>query len=138
MTSRLTRSLVAAELPVLERHGLAMWGYVVLTALDSGPIISQAALAAAVNADKSRLIPVLDELQDRELIERVPDPADRRVRLLSITPAGHVLRARIQSEIQANEQRILTRLPAADRAALIRSLRVLSALAPDEFLADGL
>ena len=138
MTSRLTRSLVAAELPVLERHGLAMWGYSVLTALDSGPIISQTALAAAVNADKSRLIPVLDELQDRELIERVPDPADRRVRLLSITPAGHVLRARIQSEIQANEQRILTRLPAADRAALIRSLRVLSALAPDEFLADGL
>ena len=137
MTSRLTRSLVAAELPVLERHGLAMWGYVVLTALDSGPIISQAALAATVNADKSRLIPVLDELQDRELIERVPDPADRRVRLLSITPAGHALRARIQSEIQANEQRILTRLPAADRAALIRSLRVLSALAPDEFLADG-
>ncbi|MDN3359383.1 MarR family transcriptional regulator [Actinomadura sp. DC4] len=48
-----------------------------LGALRDRPTRTQAALAAAINADKTRLIPVLDDLQRRGLIEREPDPADR-------------------------------------------------------------
>lgn len=137
MTSRLTRGLVAAELPVLARHQLSMWGYSVLNALDRGPAGSQAALAEAISADKSRLIVVLDELQARGLIERTPDPADRRSRLLSITAAGRRLRASVCGEIQRNEQRLLARLTAADRAAFLRGLQCLSALGTEEFLGGG-
>jgi DNA-binding MarR family transcriptional regulator len=136
MTTRLTRALVAAELPVLDRHQLSMWGYSVLTALESGPVGTQAALAESINADKSRLIGVLDDLQARGLIERAPDPADRRARLLSITPAGHQLRASVQSEIQRNEQRLLAQLPESDRAGFLNGLGYLAALPPAEFLGD--
>ena len=81
----LTRALVAREEPVLRAHDLSMWGYIVLMALVEQPVRTQAALAQAIKADKSRIIGVLDELQERGLIDRQPDEADRRVHLLSLT-----------------------------------------------------
>lgn len=137
MLQPLLRALVAAELPVLASHGISMWGYVVLNALDGGPARTQAALAQAIGADKTRIIGVLDELQHAGLITREPDPADRRARLLSITPAGHQVRAATQAEIQANENRLLASLPAADRRAFLRAAQALSALAHDEAAVPG-
>jgi DNA-binding MarR family transcriptional regulator len=132
MLQPLVRALVAAELPVLARHGISMWGYVVINALDGGPARTQAALAQAIGADKTRIIGVLDELQEARFITREPDPADRRARLLSITPAGHRIRVATRAEIQANENRVLGRLPAADRRAFLRAVETLSGLSPDE------
>jgi DNA-binding MarR family transcriptional regulator len=132
MLQPLVRALIAAELPVLARHGISMWGYVVLNALDGGPARTQAALAQAIGADKTRIIAILDELQQAGLITREPDPADRRARLLSITQAGQQARLAAQTAIQANENRILSRLPAADRQAFLRAAQTLSALPPDE------
>ena len=88
MLAPLLREMVAAEEPVLEAHGLTMWGYVVLLALDRSSMRTQAALAAAIGADKTRIIRTLDDLQHDGYIERRPDPDDRRVRLLAITEAG--------------------------------------------------
>lgn len=87
---------------------------------------TQAALAEAIGADKSRLIPILDDLQDRELIARHPDPADRRVRLVEITEEGKRVRDRVQGAIHAAEDRLLGRLPKADREAFVRSLTALT------------
>jgi DNA-binding MarR family transcriptional regulator len=127
MLGGLVRHLVALETPVLEEHRLSMWGYVVLSALDDGPVRTQAALAQAIGADKTRIIGTLDELQDAGLISREPDPADRRVRLLEITPAGRDRRRAAQDLIQAKEERLLARLPAADRAAFLRAAQALAA-----------
>lgn len=125
----LARALVAAEEPVLRAHQVSMWGYVVLNALADQPVRTQAALAQAIGADKSRIIGVLDELQERGLIERQPDPADRRVHLLAVTEAGGRLRESVRDAIQRQEEeRVLAALPEADRAAFLRSLRVLSEL----------
>lgn len=127
MMSPLVRALVAAEMPVLEAHGLTMWGYVVLTALDRSPVRSQAALAEAIGADKTRIIPTLDELQDRGYIERHPDPDDRRVRLLGLTEAGRAAKDAAQEDIQRGEERWLGRLSADDRRVFLRVLRQLAA-----------
>jgi DNA-binding MarR family transcriptional regulator len=132
MLHPLTRALVAAELPVLAGHGISMWGYVVLNALEDGPARTQAALAQAIGADKTRIIATLDELQQAGLITREPDPADRRIRLLAISPAGRRVRADAQSAIQANEERVLARLAPADRRAFLRVARILSALPAEE------
>ena len=134
MLRPLLRSLIAAELPVLARHGVSMWGYVVLSALDGRPARTQAALAQAIGADKTRIIATLDELQEAGLIARETDPADRRARLLSITAAGRRTRQAAQAEIQANENRVLARLPAADRQAFLRAVRALSAVPATEII----
>lgn len=136
MLHPLVRALIAAELPVLARHGISMWGYVVLNALDSSPARTQAALAQAIGADKTRIIATLDELQRAGLITREPDPGDRRVRLLAITAAGRQVRAAAQTAIQANEDRVLASLPSADRQAFLRAVQTLAAL-PQEEITGG-
>ena len=138
MLQPLTRALITAELPVLARHGVTMWGYVVLNALDGHPARTQAALALVIGADKTRIIATFDDLQRAGLIAREPDPADRRARLLSITEAGQRARRAVQAEIQANEDRVLSRLPTADRDAFLRAAQALSTLPAEEFTAsDG-
>ena len=130
MTVRLGRVLMGVEQPILAEHGISMWAYAVLTVLRTEPVRTQAALAKSIGADKTRLIPVLDELQRRGLIDRAPDPADRRVHLLNLTPAGLDLQAAAQAGIREAEERVLGRLPAADRAVFVRSLRALSEAGP--------
>jgi DNA-binding MarR family transcriptional regulator len=122
----LTRQTVAAELPVLAAHGLSMWGYIVLSALDHSPVRTQAALAEAIGADKTRIIPTLDELQEHGYIERIPDPDDRRARLLAITESGRSIKSATQVDIQRGEDRWLGQLSANDRSVFLRVLRQLT------------
>jgi DNA-binding MarR family transcriptional regulator len=123
MLAPLVRELIDAELPILAANGISMWAYSVLLALDRSPMRSQAALAEAIGADKTRIIPTLDELQALGYIERRPDPDDRRVRLLAVTDAGRAVKDATQAEIQRGEERWLGRLSAADRSAFLRVLR---------------
>jgi DNA-binding MarR family transcriptional regulator len=122
MLAPLLRDLVAAEQPVLDAHDLSMWGYVVLLALDRSPVRTQAALAEAIGADKTRIIPVLDELQAQGHIERHPDPDDRRVRLLAVTKSGRAVKDAVQTAIQRGEERWLSTLSADDRSVFLRVL----------------
>jgi DNA-binding MarR family transcriptional regulator len=135
MLQPLARALIEAELPVLARHGITMWGYVVLNALQDAPQSTQAALAEKIGADKTRIIVTLNDLQAAGLIAREPDPADRRARLLSITPAGNRVRRGVQGEIQRNEERVLAGLPPADRRGFLRALDRLSSLPVAQILA---
>jgi DNA-binding MarR family transcriptional regulator len=126
MLAPLVRELIAAELPVLEANGVSMWGYSVLVALDRSAIRTQAALAEAIGADKTRIIAILDELQEKGLIKRVADPADRRARLLEITKEGRRIKEATQAAIQRGEERWLGTLSATDRATFLRVLQELS------------
>jgi DNA-binding MarR family transcriptional regulator len=131
MLAELARKTVAAEQPVLAAHGLSMWGYIVLSALDRSPIRTQAALAEAIGADKTRIIPTLDELQQRGHIERIPDPDDRRARLLEITESGRSIKNTVQAAIQRGEEHWLGQLAANDREVFLRALRQLSGRSAD-------
>jgi DNA-binding MarR family transcriptional regulator len=128
MLHPLLRDLVAAEMPILAAHDVSMWGYVVLDTLDRSPVRTQAALAEAIGADKTRIIGTLDELQQRGHITREPDPDDRRVRLLEITQAGRALKNSVQSEIQRGEERWLAELTTEERTVFLRALERLSRL----------
>jgi MarR family transcriptional regulator, organic hydroperoxide resistance regulator len=130
----LGRALMAAELPVLRRHGLTMWAYIVLLALNEEPVRNQAALAESIGADKTRIISVLDALQEAGLITRAPDPADRRVHLLSLTPDGRRTRAAAQADIQRQEEHLLARLSTDDRHGFLRALQRLASVPPDDLV----
>ena len=122
----LGRALTLAELPILQAHDLTMWAYMVLLRLDEEPIRTQAALAEAVGADKTRIIAVLDDLEARGFIGRQPDPSDRRARLLSLTEDGRRTRDAAQSAIQRREEDVLARLTPADRRGFLNALKTLS------------
>lgn len=126
MLAPLLRELLAAEQPVLDAHGVTMWGYVILLTLDRSSVRTQAALAEAIGADKTRIIRTLDDLQQQGFIEREADPDDRRVRLLAITDAGREVKDAVQREIQRGEERWLGELSADDRAVFLRVLQQLT------------
>jgi DNA-binding MarR family transcriptional regulator len=126
MLAPLVRDMMAAEQPILDAHGLTMWGYVVLLALDRTSMRSQAALAEAIGADKTRIIRTLDELQEAGHIERRPDPDDRRVRLLAITDSGRAIKDTVQADIQRGEERWLRELEADERRVFLKVLRRLT------------
>ena len=132
MVVRLGRRLIAMEEPILARHEITMWAYIVLSALRDRPMRTQAALAAGIGADKTRLIPVLDDLQRREFLVREPDPGDRRVRLLSLTLEGRRLQRAVQADIRVAEEALLAELAKEDRAGFLTALDVLNRPANDQ------
>ena len=119
---RITRRLMVAEEPLLAEHELSMWGYAVLTHLAQQPADSQLALATAIGHDKSRLIPLLDQLEHDGLIVREQDPADRRHRRVRLSPQGESRLAAVQAKVRAMEDDLLADLSATDRRALLRML----------------
>ncbi|SED43992.1 DNA-binding transcriptional regulator, MarR family [Amycolatopsis tolypomycina] len=116
------RSLAEAERPVLARYGLSMWQYVVLSALAAGAAPSQLVLAQQIRYDKTRLIALLDALEAEGLVVRAPDPADRRARVVRLTPEGIERHAAVRSAIREVEDAKLAGLPPETRRVLRSAL----------------
>jgi DNA-binding MarR family transcriptional regulator len=66
---------------------------------------------------------VVDDLERRGLVERAPDPADRRATLLNLTVGGTATGDAIRVARQAAAERFFAGLSEADRADLARILR---------------
>jgi DNA-binding MarR family transcriptional regulator len=122
---RSRRRTVPSGWPALERHGLSLWGYVVLSGVTTQPGRPQIAVAQGVGLDRTTMVAVLDELEAAGLVVRTPDPADRRARLLSPTPKGERTLKAVRADIRALEDALLDRLSPSARKALRPSLRAL-------------
>ncbi|MDF3853763.1 MarR family winged helix-turn-helix transcriptional regulator [Paracoccus sp. P2] len=90
---------------------------------EGGDGISQTELAARLALDGSTLVRLLDLLEGRGLVERRPDPADRRARRILLTAAGRDEVARLRRLLDRIEAELLADL---DDAALDEMLRHLS------------
>ena len=119
---RLAQVTAAAELPVLRRHELEMWDYVVLGGLADGPARTQASLADAVGRDRTRLIPILDRLEARGLVHRAPDPADRRNKIVRLSGSGREVLAACRAGIGEVEAEQLAELDPGERDAFRATL----------------
>jgi DNA-binding MarR family transcriptional regulator len=122
LLSRLLREVARREQPLLDQAGLPMWDYVILSALSDGDASTQAGLSAATGRDKTRLIDNLDRLEQRGLVTRTPDPADRRNRIVSLTAGGRQVLRQCRAAIGAMEEELLAGLPPAERKAFERAL----------------
>jgi DNA-binding MarR family transcriptional regulator len=122
LCARLARRLADAERPILDEHGLSMWAYVALSHLARAPAGTQLELAQSIRYDKTRLIALLDGLEADGLITRAPDPADRRAKVVALTPAGADRHAAVQQAIRTMEADVLGDLPEAERTRLRRGL----------------
>ena len=83
-------------------------------------------LAEALRIAPRSATEVVDGLQERGLVERTPDPGDRRAVLLRPTDEGRRIRAEIDAARTADSDELFARLPAEDRETLARLLRTLS------------
>jgi len=116
------------------QHGIGMRGQLVLSALRAEPGRTQLALGAALGLDKTTLTTVLDKLEGAGLVRRQPDPADRRVRIPTITEAGEKLQERVDHDVHLVEEQLLATLGADERQNLEHTLRRL--IGPQEGRGD--
>lgn len=91
-----------------EKHGIALRDYIVLSALDKTPNLTQVELGKTLGLDKTTLMSQLDRLERMGLIVRRSDPHDRRARIPEITEAGNALRARVARACDGVEATVLT------------------------------
>jgi DNA-binding MarR family transcriptional regulator len=96
--------------------------YRLLAALDEFGPDSQAALGRRTNIDRSDVVAALNELADRGLIRRSPDPDDRRRNVITITPAGRKQLRTLEQVLAGVQEELLAPLSAADRTRLVRLL----------------
>ncbi|MGH2946493.1 MAG: MarR family winged helix-turn-helix transcriptional regulator [Solirubrobacteraceae bacterium] len=123
LTSWVAKRARADVQVALAEHGLATSDYGVLVALaDFGPL-SQQQLADRLDADKSHVVRLIDQLERRGLVTRAADPSDRRRHRIALTDAGgSVLRAASPAtkEIEAAQ---LQALSASERRTLATLLQ---------------
>ncbi|AIJ21373.1 MarR family winged helix-turn-helix transcriptional regulator [Amycolatopsis methanolica] len=89
---------------VTEALGLSFIKIKALRRLASGPL-TLADLAERLNTDRPYVTLVVDDLEHRGLVSRTVHPADRRRKLVAVTPAG--------AEAAATAERILKEPPAS-------------------------
>lgn len=85
----------------LAAQGVKVVEHEVLAHLGRHPGLTQQALAERVFFAKSHLSGLLGQLEERGLVQRDADPADARVKRLSLTAPGQALAARTQAVQQA-------------------------------------
>jgi DNA-binding MarR family transcriptional regulator len=89
--------------------------------------LNPTALMGATLLSSGGMTKRLDQVEAAGLIERRPDPADRRGTLVRLTRNGKNAIDQALVTHVANEEALLATLPAADRAELDRLLRALLA-----------
>jgi DNA-binding MarR family transcriptional regulator len=84
---------------------------------------SQQAIGAAIQIPPSRMVALVDELEQRGLVERRPDLKDRRVRALFLTAEGKRCLARGREIAARHEEEMTKGMKAADRKRLVDLLQ---------------
>ncbi len=95
----------------------------VLNMVDAAEGRSQQAIAEAIGAPPSRMVMIVDELEEQGLVERRPHPSDRRVHALYLTDAGRRTLARGRKIAAEHEEELMRGFSAADRKKLAAFLR---------------
>jgi DNA-binding MarR family transcriptional regulator len=109
-------------------------GYQVLAAAAREEPGSQLALAHHLGVDRTVMTYLLDSLAEAGLVERRPDPADRRARRIVATPCGRALLDGLGARLRVAEEQVLAGLNDEDRQsfrALLQRVAVHAATALD-------
>jgi len=104
----------------------ASWMAIAFTAKEPGPL-SQTQLAARVGVEDPTMVATVDRLVKAGYMQRTPSETDRRVKLLSLTPAGQEIYQKVWGQAQVVRAELLGDVdPAALQAAtaLLESIRI--------------
>ncbi len=102
----------------LSDSGLRWPEFAVLHHLEAQGPITQRELATALRIQPSNLVALLDQLEERELLVRAPDPADRRRHRVELTAAGRRAVKRARHATRRAEGEMLGPLSAEERRQL--------------------
>lgn len=133
--TRLAKHLDRARRQAFAAHRLETWEFDVLTALrrtGSPYQLSPGRLMRETMVSSGTMTNRVDRLVDRGLVDRRPDPDDRRGVLVRLTPAGRKQVDAALADLLAHERALLAGLDTEQQAALADLLRMLVAPFDDQ------
>jgi DNA-binding MarR family transcriptional regulator len=101
-----------------ESAGLHPYHFAILIALDEGSHETQGAIADTLGYDRGQLVGLLDDLEQRGLVERRRDPNDRRRQLVQPTAEGKKTLRRLRALSRQIENEFLAPLSDDERTQL--------------------
>lgn len=122
--ARLRRQVVDRALKPLE---LTRSQWLVLVYLARSESTSQVALAEQMDIGKVTLGGLVDKLEAAGLVERKPDPVDRRLKGVAITAEGQRVIASIRERVSGEETQVLRELDDRDLEVTVKTLRGMKA-----------
>ena len=99
--------------------------FATLVALNDNPGVDATRLAVMINFDRPTLTGVIDRLEAKGLLERRPDPNDRRARFLYLAEEGQTMLAAADRAAHESRDVLLNPLPAAERRQFLQLLEKL-------------
>jgi MarR family transcriptional regulator, transcriptional regulator for hemolysin len=121
-----SRAVSRAFDEVLAEAGGSLPVWLVLISLKSGTRASQRELAGAVGIQGATLTHHLNTMESAGLVTRRRDPANRRLHLVELTPAGDALFVRLRDAATAFDRRLracLTEAEVSQLGTLLARLR---------------
>lgn len=85
--------------------------YVVLNILWEKDLVSQQSLANVLGKDKYSITKLIDGLEKRKLVKRVPSENDRRVKLIKVMPKALVIRPSIRKVVDTTIHKAMSDIP---------------------------
>ena len=122
VTRILRAKILARHEPFLAKHQVANGEVAVLNLIGLNPGLTQKELALAVVLRKSALTKLVNELENRGLIERRKEGDDMRLNALYLTAEGEARLARLRPDMASLQNDLLTPLSQAERAILFELL----------------
>jgi MarR family transcriptional regulator, lower aerobic nicotinate degradation pathway regulator len=113
-------------LDAFQATGLTPYHYAILALLEEGSRETQATIADALGYDRSQLVGLLDELEQKGLITRQRDTGDRRRHLVSLTAGGRRALVALRATVSELEDVFFEPLDGEERAALHGLLSILA------------
>ena len=110
---------------VVEPLGLTVIEWYILRALYDQDGQHASELARAVGRAATSFTPILDKLQDKHLIERRPDPADRRAVRIYLTDEAHKTKDKVLASAKQVDAQIQKQVPNGDFKAFQNVLATL-------------
>jgi len=126
LLARLGYALKARLVEEFEQAGFSIYQYGVLATLSEGACGTQATLADVLHLDRSLLVGVLDELEERGLVERQRDLNDRRRHAVSLTSEGKRQLVKLRKLVKGIEEAVLEPLEQRSRDSLHKALLTLA------------
>lgn len=126
LLKRLGFAIKDRTVDAFEERGANPYQHGILCSLSESRAETQAQIADALGYDRSWLVGLLDELEERGLIERRRDPSDRRRQAVSMTPEGKRALTKLRALHLRLENDFLADLDESQRARLHGLLRELA------------
>ena len=101
-----------------EETGLHPYHHAILIVLGEGSPETQGSISDTLGYDRGQLVGLLDELEERGLVERRRDPHDRRRHLVRLTPDGKRTLSRMRMIARRSEEEFLDPLSEKERSTL--------------------